>query len=203
MDLIRSAFEWYLVKSQVKIKKVNQNTKKVVQKSGPNQQKWHFWAKKAPKSRILPRQVDIGTRGPLRPFNGRQTWSNTQSCLQKKLFQKILKLAIFSQKAFSAKTAIFRKFRVSQNMANLWKGLKSSQNDIWRRLKVQNVSPGSKESKNIISRPIPAEFPAESAMISCHIYRPIRPEIRPGSAGKIYGWILWAQGVILHPQSSP
>ena len=54
MDLIRNALERFLVKSQLKIKKVNQNTKKVVQKSDPNQQKWIFWAKKAPKSLFFP-----------------------------------------------------------------------------------------------------------------------------------------------------
>ena len=42
MNLIRSALERYLTIAQVEIKKVNQNSKKVVQKSGPKHQKWQF-----------------------------------------------------------------------------------------------------------------------------------------------------------------
>jgi len=44
--------------------------------------------------------------------------------------------------------------------------------------------PGPKESNHIFSRPIPAVFPAESADIYDSLSWPIRPEIRPGSAGK-------------------
>ena len=52
-------------------------------------------------------------------------------------------------------------------------------------------------------------FPADSGRISGqighisnHIYRPIRPEIRPESAGKIYGWILWAQETHFAPSNA-
>ena len=44
--MIRSALERFLTIAQVKIKKVNQNSKKVVQKSGPKPKNSKFWLKK-------------------------------------------------------------------------------------------------------------------------------------------------------------
>jgi len=48
-------------------------------------------------------------------------------------------------------------------LTDLWQSSKSSQNELWKRSRVQNGSPRSTESKKCISRPIPVKLPAESA----------------------------------------
>ena len=58
----------------------------------------------------------------------------------------------------SKKLYIFR-----GKMTNTQTCSESLQNQLWKRSRVQNGSPGSTESKKYIFRPIPAEIPAKSA----------------------------------------
>ena len=89
----------------------------------------------------------------------------------------------------------------SWNFPNLQMNPESSQNELCRCSRVQNGSPGSKEPTNYVSRPIPAIFPAKSADIcKCNIW-PIRPAIRPESAGKYIFWILWIQETHFAPSN--
>ena len=105
---------------------MDQNTKKVVQTNRND-----FFGLKKHQNPCFSRGKSIQAPGdpsdpPMVPMHD----LTPKAASHKKIFQKILKLAIFSQKAFSAKTAFFQKFRGSQNLANLQNGLKSAQNEI-------------------------------------------------------------------------